>query len=208
MADALLRLAPTPLVSSVIGRCPRQAPRPLFCDHAVVWYKKAAQHPLRMRTGKRILKAVVVPMKSALGVCVPLLVLLSGCYTPYQLAIANTNQCMRIPWYGPPILAGTRVTLVQCLGRTDNQQWTVKNNQIAGVAGMCLDVQDGVAADGAPVIAVPCNGSPGQHWRVSNGQVIGPGGKCLDVPGGAVAESAPLILATCTGAASQRWSLR
>jgi hypothetical protein len=134
--------------------------------------------------------------------------LLTGCYTPYQLAGTKTNQCMQIPWQVSPIPAGTRVTLAQCLGHTDNQLWTVKDHQIAGVAGMCLDVQNADAVDGAPVIAVPCNGSPGQHWSVSHGQIIGIGGKCIDVPGGEIAETAPLILATCSGAPSQRWSLR
>jgi Ricin-type beta-trefoil lectin domain len=149
-------------------------------------------------------------MKTAMSVSPALLVLLllSGCYTPYQVASTNTNQCVHVPWDGSPILAGTRVTLAQCLGRTDNQTWTVKNGRIAGVAGMCLDVQDQAAVDGAPVIAMPCNGSAGQHWRVNHGEVTGIGGKCLDVPGGEITETAPLILATCTGSPSQRWSLR
>jgi Ricin-type beta-trefoil lectin domain len=137
-----------------------------------------------------------------------LLVPLAGCYTPYQVASTHTNQCVHVPWNGSPILAGTRVTLAQCFGRTETQQWSIKGGQIAGVAGMCLDVQDQAAVDGAPVVAMPCNGSPGQHWSVSHGAIIGIGGKCLDVPGGEITETAPLILATCSGSSSQHWSLR
>lgn len=146
-------------------------------------------------------------MKPAL---LPALVLplLAGCYTPYQVASTQTNQCMWVPWYGAPILAGTPVRLAQCAARADNQTWTVRNHQIAGVAGMCLDVQDQAAVDGTPIVAMPCNGSAGQRWSVSHGAVIGIGGKCLDVPGGDITEGAPLILSTCTGSASQHWSLR
>lgn len=137
-----------------------------------------------------------------------LLPLVAGCYTPYQVASTRTNQCIQVPWDGTPILPGTPVTLAQCLGRTDNQEWTIRHGQIAGVAGLCLDVQGQAAIDGAPVIAVPCNGTVGQHWNVSGGRVTGIGGKCLDVPGGDITETAPLILATCAGTSSQRWSLR
>jgi Ricin-type beta-trefoil lectin domain len=133
---------------------------------------------------------------------------LAGCYTPYQVASTHTNQCVHVPWDGSPIIAGTRVRLAQCFARAETQQWTVKHGQIAGVAGMCLDVQDALGVDGAPVIAMPCNGSPGQHWNVTHGEIIGVGGKCLDVPGGEITETAPLILQTCAGASSQRWSLR
>jgi Ricin-type beta-trefoil lectin domain len=148
-------------------------------------------------------------VRSLRATLLPVLVLpLAGCYTPYQVASTHTNQCVHVPWDGSPILPGTRVTLAQCFARTETQQWTVKNGQIAGVAGMCLDVQGQAGLDGAPVIAMPCNGSPGQHWSVTHGEVIGAGGKCLDVPGGEITETAPLILETCAGTSSQRWSLR
>jgi len=75
------------------------------------------------------------------------------------------------------------------------------------VGGFCVDVQGGAAAQGTPVIYVPCNGSPSQNWTVANGTIVGIGGKCVDITGGGPAIGAPLILAACNGGPSQRWVL-
>src|ERR1700722_14689355 len=173
-------------------------------NHAHRRLQRIARHR-RVRRSAGSIKANHMRTPLLFAVLLPLL---AGCYTPYQVASTHTNQCVQVPWDGPPILAGTRVTLAQCFGRTDNQEWTVKNGRIAGVAGLCLDVQGQTGIDGAPVIAMPCNGSPGQHWSVTHGGVIGVGGKCLYDPGGEITESAPLILATCAGTSSQLGSLR
>ncbi len=51
------------------------------------------------------------PMKRLLHTSALVAPLLAGCYTPYQLAGTNTNQCMQIPWEVSPIPAGTRVVM-------------------------------------------------------------------------------------------------
>jgi hypothetical protein len=122
-----------------------------------------------------------------------------------QLVNDASNQCANLPWHGYPI-DGTPVRLIPCIGR-QGEQWTVKNGQIIGVGGSCLDVQGSTALDGARVIGVTCNGGPGQNWSVANSHIVGIGGKCLDVAGGAAGESVPLIIMSCSGAPSQQWSV-
>ena len=130
---------------------------------------------------------------------------LHGCSSTNQLVSGNTNECVNVPWHGYQI-DGTRVRLLQCIGRP-NQQWSINNGQIIGVGGACLDVQGGAATDGAGVIFVTCNGSPSQNWSVSNGQIVGIGGKCLDITEGNASDRAPLIIAACSGSPSQHWSV-
>jgi hypothetical protein len=129
--------------------------------------------------------------------------LLSACAS----AIVNNanNQCANLPWHGYPI-DGTPVRLIPCIGRP-GEAWNVKNGQIVGVGGSCMDVEGSNALDGARVIGVTCNGSLSQNWTLANGQITGVGGKCLDVAGGGQSDFVPLVIATCSGAPTQRWSV-
>ena len=140
----------------------------------------------------------------ALG-ALALTVMLSACASGNMLVVANTNECMLVPWHGYPI-DGTQVRLRQCIGK-QQQYWNIANGQITGIGGSCLDVMGGAPADGARVITVACNGSPSQQWTVANGQIVGVGGKCLDVAGGGERDFLPLIITSCSGAPSQQWSL-
>jgi hypothetical protein len=134
-----------------------------------------------------------------------LTVMLSACASGNMLVVANTNECMLVPWHGYPI-DGTQVRLRQCIGK-QQQYWNIANGQITGIGGSCLDVMGGAPADGARVITVACNGSPSQHWTLANGQVLGIGGKCLDSLAGTEEEGVPLIITTCSGAPSQQWQV-
>jgi len=140
----------------------------------------------------------------ALG-ALALTVMLSACASGNMLVVANTNECMLVPWHGYPI-DGTQVRLRQCIGK-QQQYWNIANGQITGIGGSCLDVMGGAPADGARVITVACNGSPSQHWTLANGQVLGIGGKCLDSLAGTEEEGVPLIITTCSGAPSQQWQV-
>ncbi len=129
--------------------------------------------------------------------------LLTACAS--QIVNNATNQCANLPWHGYPI-DGTPVRLIPCVGRR-GEAWNVKNGQIVGVGGSCMDVEGSNALDGARVIGVTCNGSPSQNWTLANGQITGVGGKCLDVAGGGQSYAVPLSIASCSGAPSQQWSV-
>jgi ricin-type beta-trefoil lectin protein len=147
------------------------------------------------------LTALIAGLLGALA----LTVMLSGCASGNMLVVANTNECMLVPWHGYPI-DGTQVRLRQCVGK-QQQYWNLANGQITGIGGSCLDVMGGAPVDGARVITVGCNGSPGQHWTYANGQVVGIGGKCLDSLAGTEEDGVPLIITACTGAPSQQWQV-
>lgn len=136
---------------------------------------------------------------------VALAVMLAACASGNMLVVANTNECVLVPWHGYPI-DGTQVRLRQCVGK-QNQYWNIANGQITGVGGSCLDVMGSAPVDGARVIYVRCNGSPSQQWSLANGQVVGIGGKCLDSLGGTEEEAVPLVITSCTGSPSQRWQV-
>jgi Ricin-type beta-trefoil lectin domain len=142
-------------------------------------------------------------MKACRWAAAPLVILLASCAS--QIVNNSNNQCANLPWHGYPV-DGTPLRIIPCIGR-EGEQWNVKNGQIVGVGGSCMDVQGSNAVDGAQVIGVACNGSPSQHWTVANGQIVGVGGKCLDVAGGGASDFVPLIITPCSGAPSQQWSL-
>jgi hypothetical protein len=79
--------------------------------------------------------------------------------------------------------------------------------QIVGRSGECFDVQDGLTADGTPIVVFQCHGSPNERWFIRNGAISESFGSCLDVQGGAPIEASPIILVTCNGTPGQRWSI-
>jgi Ricin-type beta-trefoil lectin domain len=77
--------------------------------------------------------------------------------------------------------------------------------QILSSARGCLDVRDGVTADGTPIDLFQCHGSPNQRWFIGRGQISESFGSCLDVQGSTSVDGAPIILVTCNGRPSQQW---
>jgi len=142
-------------------------------------------------------------MKTYRWAAASLAVLLASCAN--QIVNNANNQCANLPWHGYPV-DGTPVRIIPCVGRA-GEQWSVKNGQISGVGGSCMDVEGSNPVEGARVIGVRCNGSPSQHWTAANGQIVGVGGMCLDVAGGGAHDFLPLIITSCSGAPSQQWSL-
>ncbi|MEV7525838.1 polymorphic toxin-type HINT domain-containing protein [Streptomyces sp. NPDC091371] len=54
---------------------------------------------------------------------------------------------------------------------------------VTGLAGKCLDVQDGQTTDGTPVQLLACNETKPQQWRIT-GDTVQALGKCLTAEGG------------------------
>jgi hypothetical protein len=75
---------------------------------------------------------------------------------------------------------------------------------IAGVGG-CVDVRDGVTADGTPIVLFQCHGSPNQRWFIGHGQIAENYGSCMDVQGSAAVDGSAIILVSCNARPSQQW---
>ncbi|MET7703164.1 ricin-type beta-trefoil lectin domain protein [Streptomyces sp. NPDC005485] len=75
-----------------------------------------------------------------------------------------------------------------------------------GLAGKCLDVAGGSAANGTAVQLYDCNGSTAQRWTVKGDGTVQALGKCLDVTSGSAADGAKVQLYDCNGTGAQRWS--
>ncbi|MEU6310860.1 polymorphic toxin-type HINT domain-containing protein [Streptomyces sp. NPDC047014] len=73
---------------------------------------------------------------------------------------------------------------------------------VTGLAGKCLDVQDGSTADGTPVQLLSCNETKPQQWRIT-GDTVQALGKCL------TSENGKALLKACkTGEPSQKFTYR
>jgi cytochrome c len=77
--------------------------------------------------------------------------------------------------------------------------------QIMSSVGECIDVRDGVTADGTPIVLFQCHGSPNQRWFIGGGEIEENFGSCLDVQGSAGVAGSAIILVTCNGRPSQQW---
>jgi hypothetical protein len=83
-------------------------------------------------------------------------------------------------------------------------------NQRLLVGNMCLDVEGGVAKNGAKIDIWPCTGDQAnQSWTMrSDGTIrtaLNPN-MCLDLPASDTVDNTPLDLWTCNGGTNQEWS--
>jgi hypothetical protein len=88
---------------------------------------------------------------------------------------------------------------------------TFSNLQLnTGNGAWCLDVEGGVAFNGAKIDIYPCgNDQPNQQWTLnSNGTITSGLGSnwCLDLPDWDIADDTQLDLWTCNGGTNQVWS--
>ncbi|CAL9569199.1 ricin-type beta-trefoil lectin domain protein [Streptomyces sp. enrichment culture] len=81
-----------------------------------------------------------------------------------------------------------------------------RTGAFVGLAGKCLDVAGGSAANGTAVQLWNCNGTAAQRWTVRADGSVQALGKCLDVTGGSVADGAKVQVYDCNGTGAQRWS--
>ncbi|WP_223146352.1 RICIN domain-containing protein [Streptomyces apricus] len=93
----------------------------------------------------------------------------------------------------------------------DHHQWVNQRS------GKCMDVTDGVNADGTPVQQWDCTRTNGMYWKVTGGipapvptsVVSRIGGRCLDVAGGSTTAGARIQIYHCTVPnAAQAWTVR
>ncbi|MBT2451965.1 ricin-type beta-trefoil lectin domain protein [Streptomyces sp. ISL-43] len=98
-------------------------------------------------------------------------------------------------------------------GDTQNLTWDRQNKltsasspgvgavAVTGLAGKCLDVAEGSAADGTAVQLWPCNETRAQQWRLT-GDTVRALDKCL------TADGLYARLSTCDGSAKQKFTYR
>lgn len=106
---------------------------------------------------------------------------------------------------GPPVRPGNHAMLWQCHG-SGSQAFVWTRRGELRVGGLCLDLANGLDANGAPVIAWSCNGGANQQWAFDRGTIRSRfNGRCLDVQNGRARPGAPVAMWDCHGRANQLW---
>jgi ricin-type beta-trefoil lectin protein len=115
---------------------------------------------------------------------------------------------------------GASVVLQTCNGQPE-QQWAVDPlgndyyRLVNGRSGKCMDVRDGVNANGTQVQQWECTDTRGMNWHVAFMPATVPtrvqsmiGGRCLDVRNGSVQDGAIIQIYRCTdNNSAQAWSI-
>lgn len=114
--------------------------------------------------------------------------------------IVRRIGCAALPIVAAAVGAGCTTTIVVPPDPTP----VLGAELLASVRG-CVDVRDGVTADGTPIVLFQCHGSPNQRWFIGHGQIAESFGSCMDVQGSAAVDGAAIILVTCNGRPSQQW---
>ncbi|MET7685524.1 ricin-type beta-trefoil lectin domain protein [Streptomyces sp. NPDC005423] len=83
---------------------------------------------------------------------------------------------------------------------------TGRTGTFVGLAGKCLDIAGGSAANGTAVQLYDCNGSTAQQWTMRDDGSVRALGKCLDVTSASTADGAKVQLYDCNGSGAQQWS--
>lgn len=83
----------------------------------------------------------------------------------------------------------------------------VKQGEIKGICGRCLDVAGARTANRTPVQIFDCNGTGAQNWTIYNDGTIRALGKCLDVNNAAKTDGTPVQLFDCNGTGAQQWKI-
>jgi hypothetical protein len=106
---------------------------------------------------------------------------------------------------GEPVRAGSPAMVWQCAASgTQAFAWTRRGE--LRVAGLCLDIANGLDANGAAVIAWPCNGRGNQQWAFDRGTIRSRfNGRCLDVPNSRARPGTQVATWDCHGRANQLW---
>ena len=118
-----------------------------------------------------------------------------------EIVGTQSGRCIDVP--NASRTNGTRVTLYDCNGQT-NQSWTYNSNRQLRVYGdMCLDAAGSV--NGAAVQIYSCHSQTNQQWTInSNGTISGvQSGRCLDV--WSTANGAQIQLYDCHGQTNQQF---
>jgi hypothetical protein len=111
----------------------------------------------------------------------------------------------RVPRFLGPALAALATAACATTYVAPPDPTPVLGAQVLSGGGRCLDVLDGMTADGTPIDLFQCHQSANQRWFIGRGQISENFGSCLDVQGGVGADGAAIILVTCNGSPSQQW---
>ncbi|KAL1746240.1 ricin B lectin domain-containing protein [Schizophyllum fasciatum] len=141
-----------------------------------------------------------------------------------RFQLDGTQMCLDA---GVDIGDGVSMKIWQCYDNLPQQQWSYNSGDqhfSVGSGTECLDLRDGVLANGAATQTWQCSSAnTNQKWTTSaslgnsttpttpamQGQVLHPNGnasKCLDVKGDA-ANGTPVDISDCDGATDQKWIL-
>lgn len=75
----------------------------------------------------------------------------------------------------------------------------------SGLAGKCLDIDHGSAADGTRIQIWSCNDSAAQQFALAADGSLQALGKCADITGGGTENHSLVALWTCNGGTNQKW---
>ncbi|MER7927354.1 ricin-type beta-trefoil lectin domain protein [Streptomyces sp. NPDC096057] len=75
----------------------------------------------------------------------------------------------------------------------------------SGMAGKCLDVDNGNTVNGTAADIAACNGSTGQQWSALSDGTLRALGKCLDATGRGTANGTKIEIWDCNGGGNQQW---
>ncbi|MET9468882.1 ricin-type beta-trefoil lectin domain protein [Streptomyces sp. NPDC006544] len=74
--------------------------------------------------------------------------------------------------------------------------------------GLCLEIPDGNAYNGAPVVSAACTNGVNQLWTRDQAQRLTILGRCLDSPAGQSGDNVAMLLWDCNSGPNQRWDIR
>ncbi|HMH51138.1 MAG TPA: ricin-type beta-trefoil lectin domain protein [Candidatus Acidoferrum sp.] len=134
--------------------------------------------------------------------------------------VGLVGKCLDVDLANKTPSGNARAIIRACNGSA-NQNWSyqsAKGQVVNGGTGLCLNVEQGLAANLSAVIAYQCSISPqpNEAWSVAavprsgatSYQFKGKGsGRCLNVPNAKRDDGTGLIIFDCVGADNDTWSL-
>ncbi|MFI5736365.1 TIM-barrel domain-containing protein [Kribbella sp. NPDC051587] len=108
------------------------------------------------------------------------------------------NRTVTVTTDSLPVASAHTITLTGSANANPTTGVTV------GPGGLCLDVRDGVAAEGQPVQLYTCNFSAAQQVAYQSDNTVRVLGRCLTPSGSG--NGSTIATATCTGASAQTWT--
>jgi glucosylceramidase len=124
------------------------------------------------------------------------------------IAYNNTgaSQAITVNWGGESFHYTLAKQTTATFNWTGTQgQTTAKTGKFTGIAGQCVDVAGGNAADATAVDLYSCNGTQAQAWTAEPDGSVQALGKCLDVASAGTANGTAVQLFSCNGSGAQQW---
>ncbi len=123
--------------------------------------------------------------------------------------IATLDQSPFQRFFGQRYALGFFVLVFVALGMvTFLTHASAPGGAIAGLAGKCLDNQDGRAVSGNPIHLFTCNGTVAQQWQMLGDGTVQTQNFCLDVTSASGLQRPSAQLSACNHTASQQWVVK